>query len=167
MPNNECEEQLISIPLSHLPMGGGGLDGGFSHVNRAPGQSTSNSNERLHPLSQDDYQERQVQMAEKINVLRGSEPGGSLSNAIISEENRLIPTLSNANISVPQQRRTLRTILDKETFVVPSPQQMVPENRSVLRFVNVQPRAESTEEANWRRRCEKLNRENHDLHKVG
>lgn len=82
------------------------------------------------------------------------------------QKRRSVPLNANATNS-PRQ---LKTVLDTEYFAPPQHVVNNNNNNSMPRYVAVQPATmeqRTDQDVNWKLRCEKLNRENHDLNKVG
>lgn len=150
MSNNDNDQQLISIPLSKLPL------------TQAPTVTQVKS------IAVEDRPLRRS----FVNCARGSDIDGStvgLGRREDQANDRRSGQMDNNNPMVP---RKLNTTLDRE-YLPPQgnhhnnvgisgrPRYSVQSQSSVM----VMP--ESEQEANWRNRCEKLSRDNHDLNKVG
>lgn len=190
MPNNECEERMISIPLSSLQIGetgqgkknattvlvaqkanhqsnggGGGQqrrrekDLGNSRAGTSNWSASPNMNQNSKPNSN----QRKNLRFQNVNVIRGSD--------VEEEEDDQRRTYSNHQQQQQQMRRLpQRENLDRPNFfyqqhaVVNGRQPNFGQNR---RQAEVPLDQESEENHNWRRSCERLKQENHDLNKVG
>lgn len=193
MPNNECEERTISIPLSKLPIG--------EPVRGKKKATAVVVAQKANHQSKGGGQQRGRQMEAENNATRTSVPVKKNSNPNPNSNQRQYLRFQNVNVirrsvveeeeeeEEEQQRVTnyhnhqqqeMRRLPQRENLDRPNlfyqqhaafngRQQSFGQSRGHGEELSREDRFEqqNEENLNWRRSCERLKRENHDLNKVG
>lgn len=168
MPNNECEEQMISIPMSRMALAqensnnNNKVVGSPRRVAANPGPS-SNPN---HPMQR--RQQSSMMATNNMPINHTNYPKPANPNPIPAKP---VPLRHAAAASSSFMNNPSRLPIP-QTYRVPDNQSRLRSNQHLVYqqharqgFISVEP-VESDEDV-WRRRCEKLKRDNHDLNKVG
>lgn len=155
---------MISIPLSRLPISNQVLpqnspQRGHQLIPTPSLVSNKKSSSKAQINKQDPRQQQQQNPMRRSNASLVREDQGTIVHG-----QRFSNPTTNAMFN---DQRLLRSNLERERLLYQ--QQVMNGNSRSPGFIPVLPIAESggEEEDNWRRRCEKLKRENHDLNKVG